>query len=337
MPVVILLFIFCGAWPSAAAGAGPCVEFDVSYLVGCRDVTPPEFAEVNPQEKLIEAKFQVSSLIAASREDDLVQYLYRIESPRQTFQVVDYLPKTTLSTDVAGNLNIKKQQEKSSSIGITVSGHYDKLITGNATGSHGVSKSSSVQYELLPPLTLVAAAGTTRRGSGAYFKLKPSKRTSLEGAKDFMLVLRVPRSWRADYVLVHCEALARRRDFARALAGPAVCGRASLLVALYQEGDAQAKSIAARLTLAERTLRQAAESQRGEIQSRAYPTAIHQFGGMLSVVDPKIPPTWLARMVEDPGASEIERYGPYLPEEVRTAALEYGDAKAELERLAGGL
>ncbi|HPM83158.1 MAG TPA: hypothetical protein PLF81_20795, partial [Candidatus Anammoximicrobium sp.] len=87
------------------------VSFDVMPTVGCRDVTTAEFAEANPDERLIEAHVEVSSLIRQGNEGDLLQYFYRFDSPRRTMRIVDYTPKTTLASDVAGNVTIEKKKE----------------------------------------------------------------------------------------------------------------------------------------------------------------------------------------------------------------------------------
>ena len=112
-------------WTVTTAGsfAGPpAVQFDVRSVVECRDVTTAEFAATNPDERLVEARFQVSTLIQHGNADDLIQYLYRIESRQGTAQVVDYQPKTTLATDIIGNLGIENKREDAKSLGVTVSG-----------------------------------------------------------------------------------------------------------------------------------------------------------------------------------------------------------------------
>ena len=46
-------------FPVADAASPPSVRFSTSHAVACRDVTPPEFAALYPEEKLIEAQFRV--------------------------------------------------------------------------------------------------------------------------------------------------------------------------------------------------------------------------------------------------------------------------------------
>ena len=311
------------------------VEFDVNSMVGCRDVTPREFAETNPDERLVEAKFQVSTLIRSGSENDLIQYLYRIDSPERSLKIVDYLPKTTLATNIVGDLGIETKLEKTSSIGITAAGHYDHIVNGEATAAKSSKATSSVRYKLLPRLDLLAASGTTARGTGVYYKLKPSDRGSLEGAKDFAIVLRVPRTWRGDYVRVVCQATRHQRAVVLSRDGTTPCGTAGFVVALYMEQDREAKVVAARLVRADQQLLHVAAAHRREIDRRKYPTLGHEIGATLSLVDPKIPPTWLNDVYQAPAWVHAKGFEKHLPAPVREAATEYRMAKRTLHELCG--
>ena len=80
------------AWSAGAEAGPPKVHFDVSYSVDCRDVTPDEFAEKNPESKIIEARFQVSSLIERGKERDVGELMYVVWSPENRLRVVDFEP-----------------------------------------------------------------------------------------------------------------------------------------------------------------------------------------------------------------------------------------------------
>ncbi|MCO6454853.1 MAG: hypothetical protein J5I93_06100, partial [Pirellulaceae bacterium] len=201
-------------WTSVCLGTGsvwargelPQVRFDVAYTIGCRDVTPEEFAEQNPGERLVEARFQVSTFFEGRDADGLVEFLYVVDSPRKTLSVVDYEPKTTLESQYAGHIGHEKKQEKSLTLGLGLSGTAQQIVNADASAGAQNKSFNTVRYDLLPPLELLAASGTIQRGSGVYFKLKPSPRTTLEGAKEFVLRLRVPSTWRADYLHLTCRA-----------------------------------------------------------------------------------------------------------------------------------
>jgi hypothetical protein len=330
-----LAAVFIGPSRPAAGGGRASVHFDVSNQISCRDVTPPEFAEANPNERLVQVQFQVSSLIRDGRESDLIQYLYFLESPERALRIVDYSPQTTLATGIAGNVGIEKKQEKTRHLGITFSGQHDPLLKASGGGDLGAKSNSTVHYELLPQMELLAASGTVKRGSGVYFKLRPSPQTSLEGSKDFSLVLRAPAVWRGDYVCLYCSAIGFRRGVIRPLDEEAICGKSAFIIALYAEGDEEAKAAAQRFVLAEARLRRLAASSRDEIARRSYPTLVHKVGAMLEVVGPRIPEGWLPQLLYGPAQVSGTRVAEKLPSPLRTAVREYVDAKLQLHQLNG--
>src|SRR5262245_41533041 len=90
----LLLPVLLGISTSAAIAEAPRVRFDMPYAVACRDVTTAEFTQTYPGYKLMEAKLEISSLLAAGQEKDLTQFFIRVESPAHTLVITDYLPKT---------------------------------------------------------------------------------------------------------------------------------------------------------------------------------------------------------------------------------------------------
>ena len=177
--------VFCAllmAVPQALGiAASPRVYFDMPYSVACRDVTTPEFAAANPAHKLVEARFDISTLLLEGEERDLSQLLVRIDSPQRTLAVIDYWPKTLHESQHATAIGVAEADEKSASIGINLAGQHDMLSQVAANAGLGTKNSSSMKYDLLPPLETVAASGTLLRGAGVFFKLNSSRRRPLEG------------------------------------------------------------------------------------------------------------------------------------------------------------
>ena len=228
----------------------PVVEFDTSETIGVEDVTTPEFAAANPREKLVEARFTISSLIRHGSDEGLVHFLYRIEGLERGMSVYDYLPKTELASSVTGRVSVEQKADDALAIGGSIGGKLEA-----ASGSINIAKSAArhgqVKYELLPPKELIAAAGTIHRQHGVYYKLKPSKQTSLEGAKQFVCVLRVPASWRADRTWLICEATTLSSPMLGRPAQEIVCGRGSFLIGLYGSGDVEARKASLKLVQTE--------------------------------------------------------------------------------------
>ena len=332
IPILCLGAAAIVAAVTPAEAAAPRVRFDTDAVVGCADVTPVEFAKANPGEKLIEARFLISTLIAPGDSDAQLQHLYTIESRQRTMQVEDYLPKTTLSADVVGHVLVEKKDEKVKQFGLSVNGTYEKIVSG--AGSVGVdSKSGTIlKYEKLPELELLAASGPIHRGTGVYYKLKPSSQTSLEGAQEFAAVFRVPATWRGDYAYIHCEAWSVPTGLSSAWGDPARVGGGDFFVALYLEGDVQAKAAAQEYARTELLLRSAAGRHGGAAPHRNR-SAVHQLAAWISHSETRLPADWLARLMYSAPEAEHEPLLGQLPGEIGAAAESYVAARRRLSQM----
>jgi hypothetical protein len=331
--LLTLVAITASSCSSQASGETPQVYFDSAPVVACQDVTVEEFAAANPDEKLVEARIQVSSLIRSGREGDLLQYFYRVESPQQTVRIVDYAPKTTLASDMAGNVSIEKKEEQTRGMGVSLSGLNDLPVKVAGSGDIGAKSTDSVRYELVPLMKAVAASGTIHRGRGVYFKLKPSRSTSLEGEKEFSIVLRVSSDWRGDYVYLSCTAMGIKRSVVPSFSDNVICGKRRFTVALHIEGDAAAKAAAERLVQAEADLLQSISANYREIQQSRYPTIAHKVGGLLDVVKPAVPDNWAQTVIYGGRDEQIEQIAQHLPSTVRHAVSRYALARHEFVSL----
>jgi len=238
-----LVWLVSTSAPLTALAEAPRVRFDMPYAVPCRDVTPPEFSESHPGYKLMEAKFDVSSLLTAGQEKDLTHYFIRVDSPTRSLVIADYLPKTKHEA-IASSMTKEDSTERTAALGINLSGKYELLTLPGPSAGIGQSKKSSVKYELLPPLETVAASGTLDRGSSLFFKIKSNPRNLLEGTREYGLVFYTPTNWRADYVRLHCSAEGIRRGVVSTFDEQFTCGQREFLVALYQDGDEPARRLA---------------------------------------------------------------------------------------------
>lgn len=244
LPRWIVVFALPLSIVPIASAEIPRVHFDVPYAIACRDVTPPDFSVANPSERLVELRLEVSSLLLAGQEHDLTQMFVRIDSPQRSLTVVDYLPKTTRESPLAGPIAKEISNETTTSLGINLSGQYELISAAGMNAGIGQKKTSCVKYELLPPMETVAASGTLLRGASVFFKLRSSPRHLLEGSREFALVMRVPAAWRADYLHIHCRADGVDRSFVSTFDESVCCGQRDFLVPIYQEGDHEARGIA---------------------------------------------------------------------------------------------
>ncbi len=233
---MILTLVACGVTGAAE------VTFDLPESIECRDVTPPEFAAGHPTMKVIEAKLRISARIVQGSEAEIVDFLYIITSPDRRMRIQDYLPNTMLESEFVGDqIEVTEASEDAKAASAEAHVAYQVFgLSGNAT--KGTKKSESNRYKQIAPKALVLASGTTDRGHGVFFKLRPSRAASLEGAKEFMMLATVPKSWRGDWCTVSCAARANKKSFFTTSIVPA--GVEQVQIGLHLLGDPQAAELA---------------------------------------------------------------------------------------------
>lgn len=308
----------------AAAGL---VQFDATPLVTCLRVDDPVFERQAMDERLIEARCQVSVLALGVPEASLQECLFHFYSPELHTRVYDYLPKTTLVSDVVGNLRVSQNDERSRglqvSAGAEAASHAQAEISGSANRRHAYSLS----YEQLPPLETLSAVGTLGRGAGAYFKQRRTTQSSLEGSREFVLHLQVPKAWRGGYLRLVCQARAVPRHADHE--GP-LLGSATFLVPLYLAGDTEAKNGARGLWQMEQALIAAAERGSDPLRKASRPTLLHE----LALTEPKFPDNWLSLILRSPAEADEFGFERALPAGVREALGKYRAVKRRFNQLA---
>ena len=319
---------------AASALAGPPrVQFDVADMIACRDVTTPEFIATLSGERLIEARFEISSLITGGGERSLVHFLYRIESPQPDVRVVDYLPRTKLVSDVVGEVAVETKRGQITNFGISAKGHFEGYAAGDANASHGKTSEARAQYKLLPPLELVAASGTINRAHGVYFKLRPSKQTSLEGAREFACVFRVPAAWQAGTMMIQCRAVHPPHSPWYAVDAARARTEQQFQVALYVEGHEAARQAVVQLLQAQRAHDRLLAAHHIRQQQGAYVVLKPGYGTFKEVSDLLLPGDLSSRLTEQRLTSDAEAPPPRLPDDLRTAAARLSAARQKVQQL----
>jgi hypothetical protein len=236
--LVVLFVAVVGPFSSSPAR----IAFDLPGTIECRDVTPDGFAASHPALKVIEGKFRISARIVAGDEGGIVDLLYMLVSPDLNTHFQDYLPNTTLESTVADDL-IEITETTETAKAADVSAHVGYKALGGGVGLSKATKTSeSSHYKQIAPKALVVASGTTGREHGVFFKIKPSKSASLEGAKEFTFLATVPKSWRGGWCTVSCAARATVRSWFSRDVVPG--GVAQAQVGLFLLGDAEAYELA---------------------------------------------------------------------------------------------
>jgi hypothetical protein len=254
------------------------VRFDAPQTVAVCDVTSREFAFVHPQERLILAEVPISLLLERGPASDVRELVHRLESTTAGAQAIDYFPKTTLATSVVGTTRVERNQLQDLRATVDAAAGYYGVASAQAHGEYAQRRTQESTSEELPALELLTASGTVDRGRGVYFKLRPSPRTTLEGAHPFYIVLRVPQTWRSGLLYVTSEARGIERTMLPGGDSSTIVGRGKFVVAMYQQGDVDAQQAAQRYVNAESAVRQLATAQRGALERRTYPTPLHKLG-----------------------------------------------------------
>jgi hypothetical protein len=242
-------------------GAEPGTRLDMETLVAAGDVTTAESLAVDPSGRLLEARFRVTLLNSPASGREVVELVTQVESPSRTAQVVDYLPRTTMSTDVAGSMQVQRREQSSRWLDFQLHGFAPWLAAGPARGSiRGSADAAALtetRWEQLPSQEWRVASGVSNGGFGAYFKLRGDARSTLEGGHEFTLTMRVPHTWRGDWLAVRCEAFARESSLMPGGESRRLVASRRLLVAVYAAQDPGAREAAVSVLRTEQRLRRA--------------------------------------------------------------------------------
>ena len=256
---LLLVLVLSSAAPSTLAygqKTPPRIEFDVPSIVSCRDITTDEFANTHSLEKLLEVRFNVSSLVSSGSDRCIRELFILAYSPERSFEVVDFSPQTTLITEFASPIDESRNVENSSNAGINFSPAFEMAGKANLNANVSDREGKTLRTSKLPPKKLAVASGTQKRGTAVYFKLKPSTQSTLEGSHEVVLTVKVPVAWRADLMHVHCSGVSAWTED-----GPHSKYRADFVIPVYLAADSPAKIVCEQFSDAELELRRSARTE----------------------------------------------------------------------------
>lgn len=305
--------------------AAPRVQFDAPYQLTIREL-PAASQLAGAGEKLVEARFEISSIIVAGSERDITQFVFQLQSLQRTMQVYDYQPRSARDTSITGNVAITEGRENSNSSGFDLTGRYQEWTNATLHLGESQKENGSRRFDRLPPLETVVASGTIFRGTGVYFKLHTTDRQLLEGATTISVLWRVPADWRADYVHLRCfaEGRVRGQNLQRV-------GQRDFLIPVALAGDREAQQAAARFARSEANVRILARQSAAELGNK--PQAPWQRVNIFADNETAdVPHDWLDRLLYLPSNPQIPQR---LPANVRAAANDFLAAREALAELNG--
>lgn len=224
------------------------VAFDIPSKVECHDVTQPACAAAHPTMKVIEARFRISANFVDGGDGSSAEFVYMISSPDMRLKILGFLPDTTLESSAAGDrIEVTDSTESTDAITGDVRVGYSVLSLSGSKNS-STKKTESNHYQRVAPQNLVLASGTVNRGHGVFYKLRPSHYGSLEGAKEFVILCVVPKTWRGDWCSVICSARTHKKSRLTATSSTAITGIEQAHVGLYMSGDREASELADEMT-----------------------------------------------------------------------------------------
>jgi hypothetical protein len=236
--------------------AAPYVEFDFARSAECRDVTPAERIAQVPSYRFVELVLPVSVRFRGLSMEDVEELDIEINGAAAALRVIDFSPATQLASDIAQEIETTTTTKRARSLDGTLGGGLPVPVAGlvahvSPSVSAGISGSETATEKLnrLPPKHAIVVSGTSSEGRGAFFKLKRSSQTSLEGVHELRVTFVVPADWQGGAVRVGCSARGKRRLLL--LKHDATLGRAAGDVRLSMTGAEPAHRVAKPVVAAE--------------------------------------------------------------------------------------
>jgi hypothetical protein len=200
------------------AAAAPYVEFDFARSAECRDVTPPERIENVPSYRFVELVLPVSVRFRGLAPQDVEELDIEINGAAAGLRVIDFSPGTRLASEFAQEIETTTTTKRARSLDGTLGGGLPVPVSGlvahvSPSISAGISGSETATEKMnrLPPKHAIVVSGTSSEGRGAFFKLKRSSQTSLEGVHELRVTFVVPAQWQGGAVRVGCSARGKKR------------------------------------------------------------------------------------------------------------------------------
>jgi hypothetical protein len=232
-----------------SAAAATC---DFPRTVECRDVTPDEFDESRPGERLIELALRVSVRFHGNEANQVDEITIDIADTPASLNVHRFSPETKLSSELAGDIHRTTTVESTNSLGATLGGELPVVagdviahVTPSISGNLGQRESATERVSRLSPKQTVVVSGTTNAGRGVFFKLRRNSQNTLEGVHELKVTYVAPADWQTGSINVACRAHGRHKLFG-VVEQPKVFGTAAAPVHLYLAGNDEARQIAHR-------------------------------------------------------------------------------------------
>lgn len=246
----ILLVAFAPVGAGELQAGEPVLAFDFGRTIEARDITPPEFAELYPGSRIIEAKIRLSVRLESGDIADVSEIRVEINDHDSRLRVHDFAPRTRLESEYAEPIETTTTVESHNSFSASLGGEIPCLgggvanVTPTIGGEVGGKEIVTEKVKRVAPMQAVVASGTINEEHGVFFTLRTSPTGTLEGVHELTVQFVVPAKWRGDAVRITCQASGQQKVLW--IKQQAVWGYKSTPVALYLAGDVVARRAAMR-------------------------------------------------------------------------------------------
>lgn len=189
----------------------PRVQFDVPRTVVARESTGPI------GRRLVTIELPVSMVVARGEVDRVEEVVISIDGAAAGLTVSDYAPATTLTTEFAGDIEVRTSSESdkhlSGSLGGILpnpGGAVAQLTPSISAGTAGRETETETVKRLAPKEAIVVAGAFNRR-QGVLYKFRPSSQTTLEGERRLSITFMAPEAWQGGELTVRCIARGEQR------------------------------------------------------------------------------------------------------------------------------
>lgn len=180
------------------------IRIDVPALAEGRELMSP-FAESSassqPSEKLVQLSLPVSVWLDPSVRESFYAVEFKVTWARSLYPLVDYWPKSSLQSEVAGVVLTERHSQKRLSGGIATDGLLQTFATA-ANASGALEEEVNRRYAEIPNRDPLVESGPANRSTGAFFRFHDSRQVIVEGGRDLQLLYRLPQTWRGGLMLV---------------------------------------------------------------------------------------------------------------------------------------
>ena len=305
------------------------ISFDVPAIVPAQAVVRTDIEPQLPQSRLVDVTLDISTIVPANFNGRLTETVFEIRTQHEDVQIADFSPRTSMYSNVAGEVHVTHSFQQNRDSSVNASGFYPVFATADAHASFKDQHAAKVEMQQIAPMAVASAAGTLDRRTGVYFKMRNSPQQTLEGVKHFNITLEVPSNWRGDLLEVRTAAFGMSANSMNKRSEQQLA-RQHYYVAVYQQGDDAAAQTA--MGFARQHIRLHTEADRfaTEIDRRAMPTPMHKLGSVLDLYEPSIPHNWLDNWIF---GSTYDKPIVELPVDLKVAMLDFQELRNRMLQL----